>query len=364
MKKFLLLCLILLVCTVHAKAVDIPSEQTHQFGLDGLTGELSEDTLDALDGSTPTDPGSLSGGVGKILSNAAPDAAKSIRAALRVAVCVIAVVILCAMVTQMESNVSQNAVRIAGTLGIVLLSAAGMQSMVGLGQQTLDELQSFSELLLPVLAAATAASGSAVTASAVYVASVFITDLLITVINRLLMPLVYAFLAVSAADTVLGNQTLTQLSALLKWIITWTLKAAIFLFTAYLAVTRIISGTTDETAVKAAKLAVSTAVPVVGSMISDASETVLLSAKVLKNSAGLFGMLAVLAICTVPLIRIGIRYLVMKVTAAICGPLGDKQLTQVVGSVSEAMGLLAAMTGTCGFMLLISCVCSIRAVSV
>lgn len=364
MKKLLLALLLLFLCAGGAAAVDVSGEQSAQFGLPALEDGVPDSAASLLPDSTPLSPGALGDGVQNILNGSLPEASGALRGALRTAGAVLAVVVLCAMVTQMEGKYSADAVRIAGVLGIMAICAAGVQSMVGQGQQAIDELQSFSQLLLPAVAAATAAGGGAVSASALYAASALVCSVLTTVIDRLLLPLVYAFLAVSAADAVLGNQALTRLRTLVKWVASWSLKAAVYLFTAYLGLTRVVSGTADAAAVRAAKLAVSTAVPVVGGMVSDASETVLLGAQTIRNSAGVFGLLAVLAICAVPLVKMGVPYLVMKLTAAVSGPLGDKRLTEVVSSVSEAMGLLTGMTGACGFLVLMSCVCSIRAVSV
>ena len=48
---------------------------------------------------------------------------------------------------------------------------------------------------------------------------------------------------------------------------------------------------------KAAKFTISNMVPVVGGVISDTAETLLAGASVLRNAAGVFGMLAVIGIC-------------------------------------------------------------------
>lgn len=64
--------------------------------------------------------------------------------------------------------------------------------------------------------------------------------------------------------------------------------------------------------VKAAKFTMSSLVPVVGGILSDAAETVLAGAGILKNAVGVFGMLAVLAMCVVPFLQLGIHYLAYK----------------------------------------------------
>ena len=114
---------------------------------------------------------------------------------------------------------------------------------------------------------------------------------------------------------------------------------------------------------KAAKATLSGAVPVVGGIISDASESVLAAAGVLKSSAGVFGMLAVIAIALAPFVRIAVEYLAMRLTAAVGGAFGSPAHTQLLSAVSTAMGYLLAMTGSCALMALISSCCFMKAVS-
>ena len=109
-------------------------------------------------------------------------------------------------------------------------------------------------------------------------------------------------------------------------------------------------------------MTLSSVVPVVGSMLSDASETLLVSASILRNSIGVFGMLAVLAICIVPFLQTGIRYLLLKLTAAAAALFDNGAISRLIAAMSAAAGYMLAMTGTCALMLIISFVCYIRVV--
>ena len=127
-----------------------------------------------------------------------------------------------------------------------------------------------------------------------------------------------------------------------------------------MTVTGVISGTNDAAAVKATKAAVSGMIPVVGSILSDASETLLSSAALMKNSVGVFGMLAVLALCLVPIIKVGMQYLLLKVTSAVGGTIGLPSQVKLIKEYSKAMGYLLAMCASAAFLLLIGIVCLMR----
>ena len=190
------------------------------------------------------------------------------------------------------------------------------------------------------------------------------SNFLILLTNQLLMPLVYAYVAACAADAAIGNDSLKQMAGLIRWAIVNGLKILLLVFTGFLTITGVISGTADAATVKAAKLTLSGMVPVVGSIIGDASETVLVSAGILRSTVGVFGMLAVLGICAAPFLQIGVHYLTLKITAAVSGIIGDKRLSGLVEALGSAMSFILAMTGACALILLISCVCSMKAVSV
>ena len=110
------------------------------------------------------------------------------------------------------------------------------------------------------------------------------------------------------------------------------------------------------------KMAISGAVPVVGGMLSNATETVLAGAAAVRSTAGVLGLLAILAITAAPFLKLGFQYLLLKLTAALCSVVGSENHTALTESFAQAMGLLLATTGTCCLIQLISTVCFMKGV--
>jgi stage III sporulation protein AE len=81
-----------------------------------------------------------------------------------------------------------------------------------------------------------------------------------------------------------------------------------------------------------------------------------------RNAAGIYGILAVLAIFLLPFLKIGCHYLLLKLTGSVCAVFGVKRCTDLIGDFSAAMGLLLAMTGSVCLFQLISTVCFLRGV--
>ena len=187
-------------------------------------------------------------------------------------------------------------------------------------------------------------------------------DVLITLITRLLLPLVYAYIAACVSYAAVGNEGLKRISGALKWVVTAVLTTVLLVFVGYLTVSGVIAGSADAVTVKAAKFTMSSLVPVVGGILSDAAETVLAGAGILKNAVGVFGMLAVLAMCVAPFLQLGIHYLAYKAAAALSATVSGGRVAGLIDQIGGAFGLVLGMTGSCALLLLISLVSAITAV--
>lgn len=256
--------------------------------------------------------------------------------------------------------------KITDLVGVVSIGGLLLQqtnALIHLGAETVAELSSYGTLLLPVMTAAMAAQGGITGSAALYAGTALFDSVLSSLITRLLTPMIYLYLALAAANSAVGEDVLKKFCDFIKWLMSWCLKIILYVFTGYMGITGVVSGTTDAAALKAAKLTISGVVPVVGGILSDASEAVLVSAGVVKNAAGIYGVLAILALCISPFLRIGVHYLLLKATGAVCSVFGSKRISEFIGNFSTAMGLLLAMTGSVCLLLLISTVCFLRGVS-
>lgn len=348
MKRWILLLLLLPLLTGTASAaettellMELPEDVRQELA----DFDESQDFTDALRG---------------VLRGAVTEAKGTIGKAAALAASALGIVLLCAVVGSGETG-GINASVIAGALGILGLCAFSVQGMAASAAETLQSVSEYSALLLPALSAAAVASGGVSAAPVIYTATVIGTQLTLRLMTKLLLPLVYLFLALAAAQATMEQAILSRLKALLGSVISGALKTVLTIFTAYLSLSGLVSGAADAMRVKAMKAAVSGTVPVVGSILSDASETVLVSAGILKNSVGTLGMLAILALVCAPFLRIAVQYLILKLTAALSAIAGDARHTQLLGDIATALGFLLALMGVFSLMLLICVVCFLRA---
>lgn len=255
------------------------------------------------------------------------------------------------------SGKTANLVCAIAVAGIMLEPA---NALVRLGADTVKELSDYGNLLIPVLTAALAAQGGVGASGSLYAGTIVCNSILGNLISRILTPLIYVYLVLATGSCALDGGMLKRIQGGIKWLMTWSLKVILYVFTGFMAVTGTLSGATDASLLKAAKLTISGSVPVIGGILSDASEAVLVGIGTVKNAAGVYGMFAVVAILIGPFLKVGAHYLLLKAMTAVCGFVENKHAATLVGDFSTAMGMLLGMTGTMSLMLLISIVCFMK----
>ena len=89
----------------------------------------------------------------------------------------------------------------------------------------------------------------------------------------------------------------------------------------------------------------------------------LVSAGLLKNAVGVFGLLGLLAICVVPFTRIGLQYLSLKLASALSAVVDTNGLVKLIDALASAMGMVLAMTAVALLLTTFCCISAMRLVN-
>ncbi len=343
MKRILILLLLLSVLVMPVSAMEITAPSA------------PEDVQELM----PMQTESFAQGLWTVIKSAIIKFAPDLRNAAACCMGMVAVVMLASVFNAMPGS-RKNIIQLVSTLALSVIFLGQANAMIKLCAKTVQEISDYGKMLLPVMTAGLAAQGGTTSATALYAGTAVFDTVLSSIIGKLLVPLVYAFLALAVGNCATGEELLKKLRDFVKWLMTWALKTILYIFTGYMSITGVVTGTADAAVVKATKLTISGVVPVVGGILSDASETVIVSAGVMKNAAGVYGLIAVAAILITPFLQIGAQYLLLKLTAVLCSVFGVKKASDLIEDFSGAMGILLAMTGAVSFLMLISIICFMK----
>lgn len=275
----------------------------------------------------------------------------------------VAVALLCTLAGAFADGAAARYVGLAGCLAVSGLAFADAGGCISAAKAALGELLDFSHALLPCLTAAAAAGGAVTSAAAKYAATALCMDILMGAAQKLLLPLCYVSIGVRTASAALDNPALEGASKLISKFTGLATALVMTGFTAWLGISGAVTGAADAVTAKAAKTAISTALPVVGGMISDAASTVVAGAGLLRNAAGAFGLVAAACVCLAPFLSAALRYLFYKAAAALCAAFADKRIAGLVSELGGVFGMVLGIVGACALMLFISIISVTKAVA-
>ena len=363
MKKLLLILLLLpLLGGVRAEA--LLDEAKDDYGASAVREALPEE-LQELGGELRFDGGYDSGGAFERLWRRLLELlTQRLREAGRDAVALIGVTLLCAMGVSLCSGQKQaDYVQIAACAALAALVSGGVTSLIGEAFAALTQLDDYARASLPAVYTAAAASGAVASASARYAASCLALDFMMSASQKLILPLITAFLAMAICASVFENSFLRGAIKLCKKAALLMMTALTLAFTGFLSVTGLVTGSADAAAIKATKTVISSVLPVVGGILSDAASSVLAAAGVVRSTAGAFGLVAVCGFCLSPFAALAVkRWLFLAASAAAEMTAGDR-VARLLGDLSAAMGMLIGLVGAYGFMLFFSFTSAMKAVT-
>lgn len=362
MKKMLITLMLLPLLTVSAGAEPdyagaLPEVRAVEEALPESERELSGEL--SLDGSYDT-----TGALQRLFQRFAARAREQLQEELSYAAGLISIALICAAGSALCTGGSlKDYISIAGCCGAAIMLAGRLDGVIADAVAAINSLSDYSKAAMPAIFTAAAACGAVSSASAKYAAVCLAMDVIMSAAQRLIIPLIYAFIAISISGSIFPNPILKTAARLSKWCATTAMTVLTLAFSAYISLTSLIAGSADAVAVKTAKTVISNSLPVVGGIVSDAASVVLSAASVIKNSAGVFALVAVCALCAGPFAALTVKMLIFKASAAAADMIEGGRLSALIGDMGTALGMLLGLVGCCGIMLFISIMSGIKVVT-
>ncbi len=184
---------------------------------------------------------------------------------------------------------------LAGTARLTISAACGLvlaSPVLGLletCQRVTDSAAAFLGAAVPVYAGLLGASGNAAAGSGYSFVAMLAGEALPVLAGGFFLPLLRVYLALSVSG-------LSRLTGALYSFCKWGMVMAVTVFAGILSLQTAVNAQVDAAANKAAKLALSTGVPIVGSALGDAAAAIQNSLNMVRSGAGAFGILAALCI--------------------------------------------------------------------
>lgn len=318
------------------------------YDFSGVYQNLSDEASRALSelGVTSADADALSAlSFENVMAALSKMAGSGMTAPLKGLITMTAVLLLCSMLTAYQNNLTESGETVQ-TVAVLCLSGAVAVPAVGFIGTAGDVIAQCANLFLayiPIMAVMLAASGKAVSSASYQALTVAAGQGVMRVSSDMILPLLHIFLGIAVSSGIAPQVGLGGFLSLITKLTKWLLGFVMAIFTAVLSLRQAASGALDSLGSKAARFALSSFVPVVGSALSEAYKTVQGSLHVLRSGLGIFVILA-LAFTFLPVLLQGLGWsLCLFVGKALAEALGVSHCAKLLEALGTVFSTLTAV---------------------
>lgn len=236
---------------------------------------------------------------------------------------------------------------------IVTLIMTNFVQILDMIKDSIQNLVGFMDCLIPILITLVLTTGSIASAGMLQPILLFIITFVGNLINSIVLPLVLISTALGIISKVSDRVQIDKLSKFFKSSVVWILGVVLTLFVGVVSLEGTLSSNVDGITAKTTKAAVSSFIPVVGKILGDAVDTVIGCSSILKNAVGIVGVVIIIGICLVPIIKLTILMIVYYLGAAICQPIADGKIIQLLDQMGDTFKTLLAILCSVSVMFVI-----------
>lgn len=239
---------------------------------------------------------------------------------------------------------------------ILYISLQSFHHVFTYTKDTIVMMNNFMIALLPILLSLLATSGQLLTAAFFHPTIIFLTHISGLLMTRLVLPFLYIGLLLTMVSHFNERFQATKLAHLFKHVSIGFISVFFTVFLTVLSIQGAVHTVQDGLLLKTTKFLSSNIIPIIGRTFTEATDTFLFAAQLLKNGVGIAGVVILVLIAIFPLIKIVIIAFLYKLAAALIQPLGNKEVSAMLQTVSQYMMFLFTCLLIVSFMFFISVV--------
>lgn len=301
--------------------------------------------------------GEFKGGLGDVFKLVAQDINRRLGSFMPILVTIIAICILQSIVSSMSSEfLSQGVKEIIFFVcysAVVVLIAAEIAKLVSEAKTTVSLMQGLMNIVFPILLTMVVALGGTVSSSIYQPLMVTLSTTVSNIITKFIFPCFIVATVLSLIGNISKSIKLGRLEKFLKSATGYIMGVIFSLFVTFLTFQGLTGGVADTVFIKGAKFALKSYIPVLGGYLSDGFDLMLASVVLIKNSVGLVAVLAILALVLMPIIKILILSLGLKLAAGLVEPFADSRFSGLLEDTSKNLSILLTCILGVAFMFLI-----------
>ena len=235
-------------------------------------------------------------------------------------------------------------------LALLTLALGSFLLAVEVGRGAIERMLSLVQALVPLLLTLMAALGGFTSVAFLHPFIAASLAVLSNLIGQVVFPLIFFSAALSMVNQLSDRFQVSRLAGFLRQASIWLTGLIMTLFIGVLAVQGAMGAVADSVALRTARFAAGTFIPVVGGAFAEALDTVLGYGLLLKNSIGFLGLIIIFLFCLFPVLKILAVVIAFKVAAVLIQPMGDERTAEALQQIAGSLGLVMITVAAVGLM--------------
>ncbi len=204
-------------------------------------------------------------------------------------------------------------------------------------------MSDFMVSFMPVCVGVMSTCGLAMTAGVYNIFMLSVCQIFSQILSEKLLPVVGVYLAFCLVGAMSPEFNISKAAKEIKNVVTWVFVFLVTSFTGLITIQGVVSSGADTVGTKTAKFFIGSAIPVIGSAISDAYTSVKGCFNFIRSGVGVIIIIFIVVLFLPVLIKLAIWFLTTKLSASLADFLGTNQVSDILKSSGEAIGLLLAV---------------------
>lgn len=239
-------------------------------------------------------------------------------------------------------------------MALITIALSSFTLTVGIARETIEQMVSFFNSLLPILVPLIISMGHVTSASLLSPLTLASTGFFVNLINQVVIPLIYISAVLFILDQLSNKFKVTYLAKMCKDVALGIIGLSLTIYIGVLSLQGVAGGVTDGIALKTAEFATGNFVPVVGKLLSDSLEIVVGTSLLIKSGVSMLGVLIIALICVFPMLKILSVVIIYRLAAALVQPFGAKLIAEALHTIGNCLLLVFGAVASVGIMFFIA----------
>lgn len=270
---------------------------------------------------------------------------------------IMAVVVLCCVMHAMKFGDSQALDVACDYISVLVLSGVTYSILYNLFILVIASMEALTVVmssLMPIMASLYVFGGNAAAGAASTSASAMFLTVLSAVCTKGILPMLRVSFALCLTGAMPGSVNLSAVTNFVKSLASTLLTFIFTLLGFVLYFQTAVASASDSFFTRSVKFASGVFVPIIGSMLGEATRTVMASVSVVKGTVGTVGVTLILSVILPPVIAVALNKLMLLGCSALAKTLGCERESALLYDLGSVLSILLALTAGAGTVCIIA----------